>query len=101
VAQPLHGLDVVVDALEQHRLVVERDARARELVAGPQGLRGELARVVEVDVDPQRVVLLQHLAQLVVDALREGHGHAAADADDLEVRDGPQLREDALELGVL
>jgi hypothetical protein len=46
------------------------------------------------------VVLRQHVAQLVVDPLRQRHRHARADADDLEVRDGAQLREDRLELRV-
>ena len=38
-----------------------------------------------MEVDPQRVVLAQHLAQLVVDALRQEHGHAGPDAHDLDV----------------
>ena len=52
----------------------------------------DLVRVVEVEVDPERVVLLEHLAQLVVDPLRQEDRHAAADPDDLDVRDLAQAR---------
>ena len=70
------ALDVhtVVDAGEQHRLVAQRDAGAGQLVAGAGELGGDLVRVVDVDVQPQRVVLAEHLAQLVVDALGQNTG---------------------------
>ena len=61
------------------------------------GLRRQLVGVVEVDVDVERVVLLQHGHELRRDPLRQEAGHARADADDLEVRDGPQPGQDALE----
>ena len=41
--------------------------------------------------------LRQHLAQLVVDALRHEDRHARADADDLDVRDLAQAADDLLE----
>ena len=53
--------------------------------------------MVEVEVDPQRVVLAEHLAQLVVDALRQEDRHARADADDLDVRDLAEAADDRLE----
>jgi hypothetical protein len=100
LAERLDRRDGVVDAFQEHRLVVERDPGARELVASRGGIRRELARMVEVDVDPQRMIFREHRAQLVVDALRQRHRHAAPDADDLEVRDRAQLREDLLQLRV-
>ena len=57
----------------------------------------DLVGVVEVEVDPERVVLLEHLAQLVVDPLRQEDRHARADPDDLDVRDLAQAAEDLLE----
>ena len=57
----------------------------------------DLVRVVEVEVDPERVVLLEHRAQLVVDPLRQEHRHARADPDDLDVGDLAEAAQDLLE----
>ena len=69
----------------------------RQLVAGAGELGRDLVGVVEVDVDPDRVVLGEHLAQLVVDPLRQEDRHPGADPDDLDVGDLAQAAEDALE----
>ena len=90
-------MDAVVDAREQHALVAEREPGVGQLVDRARDLGRDLVRVVEVHVDPERVVLLQHLAQLVVDALRQEDRHARADADDLDVRDRAQAAQDRLE----
>ena len=82
---------------EQHRLVAQRDAGAAQLVAGAGELGRDLVGVVDVDVHPQRVVLGEHLAQLVVDPLRQEHRHARADPDDLDVRDLAQAADRRLE----
>ena len=50
-----------------------------------------------MQVDPERVVLLEDLAQLVVDALRQEHRHPRPDPDDLDVRDLAQAAQDLLE----
>ena len=82
-------LDVhaVVDAGQEHRLVAQRNAGPRQAVARARQLGRDLVGVVDVDVQPDRVVLREHLAQLVVDALREEYRHPAADPDDLHVGD--------------
>ncbi len=87
VDQRPHDVDAVVDAGQQDRLVAQRDAGPGELVAGAGDFGRDLVGVVEVEVHPQRVVLRQHLAQLVVHALGHEDRHARADADDLHVRD--------------
>ena len=43
------------------------------------------------------MVLLEHLAQLVIDALRQEDRHARADPDDLDVRDLAEAAEDRFE----
>src|SRR6478752_8094753 len=53
--------------------------------------------MVEVEVDPQRVVLLEDLAQLVVDPLGKEDGYPRADPDDLDVGDLAEPAEDRLE----
>ena len=90
-------VDAVVDAGEQHALVADRQAGLRQLVDRARDLGRDLVRVVEVEVDPQRVVLLEHLAQLVVDPLRQEDRHPRPDPDDLDVRDLAQPAQDRLE----
>ena len=56
--------------------------------------------MVEVGVEEERVVLLEHGAELGGDALRADDRHARADAHDLDVIDGAHAGEDLLELVV-
>ena len=51
-------------------------------------------------VHPDRMVLADHLAELVGHAVRVGHEHPCAEADDLDVIDLPQARENVLQSGV-
>ncbi len=53
--------------------------------------------MVDVDVEPQRVELLQHVAQLVGDAHGHENRHARADTHDLDVGYLAQAGEDLLE----
>ncbi len=96
LAQHRHG---IVDALEQHRLAAERDAAVGQQVGGLRHLRRQLARVAEVDRQPDPV-LAQHRHQLGRDALRQEAGDAGADAQELEVRDVAQPAEQLVEGGV-
>ncbi len=75
----------------------DREAGSRQLVDRARDLGRDLVGVVEMEVDPERVVLREHLAQLVVDALRQEDRHAAADPDDLDVRDLAEPAQDLLE----
>ena len=82
---------------QQHGLVAQRDPGAAQHVAGARELGRDLVGVVDVDVHPQRVVLGEHLAELLVDPLRQEHRHARADPDDLDVRDLAQAADRRLE----
>ena len=96
-----HDVDAVVDPGEQYRLIAERDAGAGDPVGGAGDFGRDLVGMVEMEVHPKRVVLGEHVAQLVVDALRQEDRHARSDADDLDVRDLAQAAQDRLEqLGV-
>ena len=94
----LHHEGVVVDVLEEDGLVAQRDAGVGEATEGIADLGGQLARVVRVDADEEGVELPQHRAQLGRDALREEEWDARADAEELDVLDGPQPGEEILEL---
>ena len=82
-AKLLDDLRVVVDAAQQHRLVAQRDAGVGQLAAGLGRFRRDLVGVVEVRVDPERVIFAKHRRQLVGDPHRQHHRHAGPDADDL------------------
>ncbi len=56
--------------------------------------------VVEVGVQPDRMVLFQHGAQRGRDALRQHHRQPAPDADDLDVRDRAERAEQPVEVVV-
>ena len=78
-------------------MVAERDAGVGEAAEGVADFGGEFARVVGVDGNEKRVVLFQHRAEFRRDALGQENRDARADADELDVRDGPQAGEDLVE----
>ena len=97
VVQVHDDVRAVIDAGEQHGLAAEGDARVRQPRQRLFHFRRDLVRVVEVDVHPYGMVFRQHRRQLRGDALRQEDGHARADADDFDVRDGAQAEQDALQ----
>src|SRR5262245_3113680 len=97
------GLDdggIVVDALEQHGLRAERDARVGEPRRRFAHFRRQLVWVREVQAHPQRMMLLQHLHQVLRDALRQHGRDLGADADKLDVLDRAQASKQVVELVV-
>ena len=95
-----HRLHVVVHALEQHGLRAERNAGVGQPGTGLGRFRRALVRMDEVQAHPDRMVPPQHAAQLARDPLRQHGRHLRADADELDVRNRPQLAENPLELVV-
>ena len=65
--QVLHQLaldvDIIVDTRQQDGLVAERDAGPGQFITGFGQLFGDLVRMVDVDIHPERVEFLQHIAQ--------------------------------------
>ena len=86
-------MDVIVDTRKQDRLVAEGDARTGEAVAGLGQLEGDLVGVVDMDVEPERVILLKHVAEVVIHPHRHEDRDARTDADDLDVLDLAQPAE--------
>jgi hypothetical protein len=93
------ALDVhaIVHPCQQHRLVAERDAGSGEAVAGLLQLQGDLIGVIDMDIEPQRVITLQHFTQRLVHSHGEKDRYPAADADDFDVFDGAQPVQDLLQ----
>src|SRR5262249_47690540 len=73
LSERLHGRRVVVDPAEKHALVADRNPGAEEAVACLRRLGGELLRVIEVRVYPDRVVALEHPAERIGHPERERH----------------------------
>ena len=86
--QVAHGRQVVVDALEQHVVVVHRHAATKERIADLLRLRRDFSRMVEVRLNPDLARRRQQIDQfLVVEPLRQRDRHARADADHVDVLD--------------
>ena len=96
VHQLAHDVHAVVHASKEHRLIPNRDASARQLVYGARNFWRDLLRMIEVQVHPERVVLGEHRAEFIVNALRHEDGHARANADDFNMRDVSKTAEDPL-----
>ncbi len=96
----LHDVYAVVNAVQEHRLVAEGDTRVGEHGAGAPRFLGDLVGMVEVGVQPNGMIFLEHIAEGGSDPLRADDRGAAADTDDLHVGDLTKLRDDVLELFV-
>ena len=92
--QILHELaldvDVVVHTRQEHGLVSERNPCPSKTVAGLFQFQRNFIRMINVDVQPERMEFSQHITQFLGDA----HGHkdrdARANADNLDMRDFAQ-----------
>src|SRR5207237_8187347 len=61
---------------------------------------GELAMMINVHAHPERMILRQHHAKLWRDSLREKNRHPRPDAEEFDVRNGPQTTEQILQFAV-
>ena len=57
--------------LQQHRLIAQRNARVGQPAERVAHFRGQLARMIRVNADEQRMIFPQHRAQFRRDALRQ------------------------------
>ena len=98
VQQLAHDDWTIVDALQQNRLIAGGYAGVDEPLHGLAGDAGtEFERMIEMGVEPKRVVAPQHGDERRRDALGHYDGHARSDADDLDMIDPPQLGQNVLE----
>ena len=98
--QVAHHRHAVVHTLEQHRLRSQGNARVGEAAAGAHHFGGAFVRVREVDAQPERMVLVQHLDKGRGDALGHHDGHHGADAYELDVGDAAQFTEQPVQFVV-
>src|SRR5205814_2565698 len=75
----------------------ERNAVISQALQRLFHFHGELARMIDMNAHPERMVFLKHGAKLRRDALRQENRNARADAEKLDVRNGAEPAQDALE----
>ncbi len=92
------GGQAVVDPLEQHGMIVDRHPRHPKPVAGVLRLRGHLAWVIEVGLDPDLAGGAEQRDQFVVEPLRQRDGDPSADPDNVEMGDRRQVLDEEREL---
>ncbi len=92
-----HDDFIVVYVFEEDALVADHDAVIGETLEGGADFGGELSGVVGVNAEAKGVVLLEHLAEFVVDPLGEEDGDSGADANEFEVGDLAEAGEDFIE----
>ena len=100
VNERLLNVGAVVDAPEQDGLVAERHAGVGEAGASRHRLRSQFVWVIEMGVDPDRMVLSDHLTKLFGDPEGIGDRNPRAEPDDLDVVDRAQAGDDVFEAGV-
>ena len=98
VHEPLHGVHVVIDAREEHRLAAKGNAGIGKPRTGLDRFRGELIGVREMDADPEGMVALQDPGEGNGDALRHHDGCLGADPQELHVRNPVQPGEQPVQL---
>ncbi len=93
----LHYMHAVIDACKQHALIAKGDARIRKHFASALALFCYLIRMVEMGIEPNGMILLQHCAELRSDPLGTDNGGAGAYAHDLHMGHLAKLADDIFE----
>ena len=95
-----HGCQIVIDALEQHRVVVDRHPATQQKLDTLGCFGGDFTRMVKVGLDPDLAHRRNQLDQrFVIKPHGKRHGHPGPDADDVHMRDGRQAFEKKPKLG--
>ena len=97
VDQFTHHMNTIVHAAQEHRLIAQLHAGIRQKRSCPLGIRGDLIGVIEVRVNPNRMVFPNDLAKFGGDPLWKYHGCACAYPDDFDVIDCPKFGEDVFQ----
>src|SRR5262249_53163522 len=93
-------LCIVVDASEEHGLAAEWAAGVSEQSERLSSTGGQLVRMIEVNVDEYRVILLDRLAQLRGDSFRKLRGYPCVNAEDLDMGNGPESLQEVFDPAV-
>ena len=81
-----HCLNIVIDPCKQHALVPKRNSVVGKTPQSLANFERQLPRVVDMHAHPERMIFLQHLAELRGDALGKKDRHTSSNADKLDMR---------------
>jgi hypothetical protein len=93
-----HRRGVIIDACQQDGLIAQWNSQPGQLLATPRSLRCELARMIEVCIDPKWRMLVQQSKQIVGESHRQHHRFARSNAYKLDVPYRTNLRENIVKL---
>ncbi len=79
------NIRVVIHTGQQHGLVPKGDTCPGQFIASIGEFGRDLVGMVDVDVEPERVELLQHVSEVIGDPLRHKHRDTGTDPDDLDM----------------
>ena len=89
-----HYVLAVVYAAKEYGLVAQRNTCVSKLSYCFHSCRSHFLRMVEVSVQPDWVVLLQHVAELICNSHRHYNRSSGANSYDFNVRNLSQLADD-------
>ena len=92
--QLFHDMYAVIDACKEYALVAEGDTCVCEHLAGTLAFLGDLIGMVEMGIQPNGMIFLEHCAELGSDPLRHDDGGTGTDADYLNMGDLAELADD-------
>src|SRR3981081_4214354 len=87
VDQRLHDAEVVVNSFQQDALVAERHTMVHQAFKSRLYLCRDLFGMIHMDAHPERMELLEHLAEFDCNALREKHRNSTSYANKLDMFD--------------
>ena len=85
------NVHAIIHAGQQHRLVAQRDTRTGQFIGRLSQFQADFIGVVNVNIHPQGMVLLNCFAEFIGNALRQEDRYTAADADDIAFRERSAL----------
>jgi len=86
VKQMFHNLRRIVHALEQNRLIGDRNSRFLKPIAGARGFQGNFHGMIKLRIEPQGPVTFEKPAEILGYAHGHNHRNAAAHAQDFHMR---------------
>ena len=97
MVQLFHDLRIVIDALQEHHLIIDHAARVGDSGAGVEGLTGAFLGMVKMRMDEDGVVLAKHVREAVGNPLWKRDEISRPEPEDLDMVDRPKAGHDVFQ----
>src|SRR5581483_1674206 len=94
--QFLHDMGTIVNMAHENRLIAQWHTGIYQPLAGERGLRRNFERMIEVRIDPDRVILPQNFAEVLGITLWKNDRRTRANANDFNMGNGTQVAQNIL-----